>query len=181
MEGIEDVELQTQEHKQKSNKTKKSSDDSKKEGKSPKEQKYCELHGECAHTTKECRTLQKQKKHKSYDKNDSDKPKCQSKNISWSRKAEEAKLLTNKEVNAFIKKAVKKGVAKEVAAFECKRKAGSDSDASSSEEEGELHMLDLSSELKGFNYQDMDKLCIDNKKSEDESIDDDFNIDDISV
>ena len=72
-------------------------------------------------------------------------------NKSWSRKSAEAKASSSKELNAFIKKAIARGVAKELNSAERKRKA-----ADSSDEEGEINMVDLSE----FNYEDMEKLRI---------------------
>ena len=120
--------------------------------------KGCLLHGpNCGHSTEDCRTLQKQaKKMKGGHKPDgagSSGKKCGNK--TWDRKAAEAKASSSKEIATFIKKAIAKGVAKELNAAERKRKA----DDSSSDEEGELHCMDL----KDFNYEDMENLKIDSE------------------
>ena len=115
--------------------------------------KYCLLHGTGGHSTDECRHLQQQAK-KLKDSHGSDKTGSGPNkfgNKSWSRKSAEAKASSSKELNAFIKKAIARGVAKELNSAERKRKA-----ADSSDEEGEINMVDLSE----FNYEDMEKLRI---------------------
>ena len=79
-------------------------------------------------------------------------------NKTWSRKAEDNKQNSKKELNAIVKKAIAKGVRKELNSIQTKRK----SDDSSSDEEGEINMLEnMDFSLKDFNYEDMDKLKID--------------------
>ena len=115
--------------------------------------KYCLLHGTGGHSTDECRHLQQQAK-KLKDSHSPDKTGSGPNkfgNKSWSRKSAEAKASSSKELNAFIKKAIARGVAKELNNAERKRKA-----ADSSDEEGEINMVDLSE----FNYEDMEKLRI---------------------
>ena len=73
-------------------------------------------------------------------------------NKTWDCKAAEAKASSSKEIAAFVKTAIAKGVAKELNAAQRKRKAND----SSSDKEGELHCIDL----KDFNYEDMENLKI---------------------
>ena len=69
----------------------------------------------------------------------------------WSRKAEEAKSKSSKELAAFVKKAVRE----EMNAVEKKRKPDSD------DEEGELNAIDLSN----FDYDLLDNLKIESDDS----------------
>jgi hypothetical protein len=87
--------------------------------------KCCELHGQCSHTTAECRTLNKSK----------------SKNKTWDRKTQEKVDNNKKELAAFIKKQVSKGI-RDMTNVDKKRPAEEES-------EGEdLHAFDM----KEFNY-----------------------------
>ena len=115
--------------------------------------KHCLLHGDCGHSTDECRHLQNQAK-KLKEGHSPDRTSSNGKfgNKSWSRKSAEAKTASTKEINAFIKKAIAKGVAKELHSAERKRKA----EESSSGEDEELHMVDLAD----FNYEEMENLRI---------------------
>ena len=108
---------------------------------------YCKVHGpNYSHDTKDCRGLK--------DKNEE----SGSKNKVWSRKSEESKTKTKKELAALVSKAVAKGVKKELAAIsKGKRKASNDD----SSEDGECFLLDeLQKGIDGFNYEDMEKLSI---------------------
>ena len=105
--------------------------------------KCCAIHGKCAHTTEECRDIQKAKGGsggKSYG------------NKTWNRKASEAADKSKKELQSFIKAQVAKGI-KEMNSIDKKRPAIRDDD---SDEEMDLHAFDL----KDFNYKD-DDLKID--------------------
>ena len=96
--------------------------------------KYCANHGWCAHATEECRGKGGGK----FSKSGGDKP--------WAKKSEEAKTVATKDLNAYINKWIKKGVAKELASLDKKRKASEDFD---------LHAIE-DGELKNFNYAEMD-------------------------
>ena len=127
-----------------------------------KSQKHCMLHVNCGHDTANCSKLQAEAKRlKSNNNNNysgkshgSGKGKCSNK--TWSRKADESKAMTTKEINSLIKAQVQKGVQQELMAMDKKRKA-----AKSSNEEGEINMADLAE----FNYEDMENLVIDDKDS----------------
>jgi hypothetical protein len=115
----------------------KGSSKGKKNGKSPAKKsanKYCAYHGpNNTHDTKECKvlkTLREQKK-------DKDEKSGGSKNKSWSRKADEAKKKSEKELNALIDKAVKTKVKETLAAISKKRQSDDESD-------DEMNKLDLS-------------------------------------
>ena len=96
------------------------------------------------------------KKHKSGDsKTASNKKKGNFSNKTWSRKADEAKEASKKDLAAFVKKQVKNQV-KELASFDKKRKS---SESSDEEEDGEL--MAFNADLAEFNYEDMEKLSID--------------------
>ena len=78
-------------------------------------------------------------------------------NKTWTRKANEESSKSKKELATLIAKAVNKGVKKQLAAADKKRKSGSDE----SNEEGECYLLDsLTGELDGFNYEAMEKLTV---------------------
>ena len=79
--------------------------------------------------------------------------------MSWSRKADDGKRESKKELNAIVKKAIATGVRKELNSIQAKRKTDDSSD-----EDGELYMLEAF-DLKDFNYADMENLKI---KTEDE-------------
>ena len=124
-----------------SKKAKNSSNGNPKEGK-PKF--YCTEHGEnWTHDTKDCRTLKKKNGNKFSNK-------------TWDRKSEEAKDKAKKDLAALIAKEVKRGVKKQLANSERKRK-GDDDD---SDEECALVQA-LSQSLDGFNYEQMENLNID--------------------
>ena len=72
------------------------------------------------------------------------------------RKAKESTKSSQKDLAAFIKKAVAQGVKKELNSVDKKRKAKDD----------DLDLNAFDEDLKGFNYSDMDNLKID---SDDES------------
>ncbi len=107
-----------------------------------KGQKYCSYHGKGNHSSDECNKL----------RNDPDAAKKKFGNKSWTKKADDAAKAEKKELAAFVKKAIAKGVRKELNSIDKKRKADSD-------DEFDLNALDA--ELKEFNYEDMQNLKID--------------------
>jgi hypothetical protein len=103
---------------------------------------FCVYHGHGNHTSDQCsvlKALAAQKKaktaHNSNDRNDR-KP-----SGNWKSNADNQRRKSNKDLNAFVKKAVKAGVKKELS--EKKRKASSDD---------ELDLAALDEELASFNY-----------------------------
>ena len=119
------------------------------EGVKKKTSHYCSYHGpNWSHNTSECCAVA----------NGEDKEKKgKFSNKTWTRKADESTTKSKKELAAFLAKSVQKQVKKELAAIQ-KKKRKSDDD---SEEEGECLLADvLDGDLKGFNYDDMDKLKI---------------------
>ena len=117
--------------------TKKSSSTNGKNGKRPAKKsarKYCAYHGlNDTHDTKGCRVLEELRKQKK----DKDK-KSGSKNKTWSRKADEAKKKSDKELNALINKAVKSKVKETLAAISKKRRSDDE------DSDDELHKLEFS-------------------------------------
>jgi hypothetical protein len=116
-------------------------------------EKNCMLHGKGSHSTEECKTLQglakKRKADFSPGKENDKKPKY--KNKTWTKKDS-----SGKEIAAMVKKQVKK----ELHVADKKRKASkgdSDSDVEAFLIEEGGKDLDLSK----FNYEDMDKMKID--------------------
>ena len=107
---------------------------------------YCKHHGpNFLHNTEECNALKNSK---------SEGTNCSNK--TWSRKAEEEKSKSKKELATLIAKAVNKGVKRQLASLDKKRKSDSD------EEDGDCFLLNtLTSNLDGFNYEDMEKLSVD--------------------
>ena len=118
-------------------------------GKSNKGKKYCEIHGHCAHTTKECRSKNKRYKSDKSDSKSGDKD-----NKTWKHNANEGTTVSKKELAVLIKKAVKK----EVSTKESKKRKSSD------DEEGFLVEC-LNKPLDGFNYRDMESLNIEDDDS----------------
>ena len=114
---------------------------------------YCKEHGpNYTHDTSECKVLKNKASGKTYG------------NKTWVRKADSSNNSSKKELAAFINKEVKKGVKKQLASVDKKRKSDSDS------EEGECFLLDsLTKNLDGFNYEAMDKLSIDDDASDEVS------------
>ena len=105
------------------------------------------MHGQCNHTTEECCSLKGDNKKAKYSDSHDKKPYS---NKTWSRKAEESREKSKKELAAFISKAVAKGVKKELASMDKTRK-------SNGNDELDLNQFDL----EGFNYEAMDNLKID--------------------
>ena len=142
-----DVDKQTHVNKKKGNSSNKK--DSKAKGDDGKGKVYCEKHGwNYTHSTSECRVLQGEKRQKC---DNSNKKPCGNK--TWNRnKSESSTNESKKELQAFIKKQVAKGVRKELNSVSKKRKSESDD---------ELDLNALEKDLDNFNYDDMDNLKID--------------------
>ncbi len=142
-----DEEQNTHVSKKKGNSSSKK-DSNKSKGDDGKGKVYCEKHGwNYTHATDECRVLNGEKRQKyTNDK----KPYGHKK---WNRKHSESKTDdSKKELAAFIKKQVAKGVRKELNTASKKRKSDSDD---------ELDLNALEKDLDDFNYDDMDNLKID--------------------
>ncbi len=119
-----------------------------------KTEKYCSLHGKGSHTTEECHTLKNKRFKGDRNKNQGFQKKAYG-NKTWTKNADDSKRESSKELNAIVKKAIAKGVRKELNAIQAKRKTDDSSD-----EEAEFHMIEKSLDLKDFNYADMDNLKI---------------------
>ena len=134
----------------------KSKDKKKSAATSPAKKKkfYCSHHGpNNTHDTADCNALKK----KSGDFNKKKKPYP---NKTWVKKAAEANSVSKKELAALVQKEAKKVVKKQLAAVSKKRK-GDDSD----KDEADCFLLEeLSKGIDGFNYEDMEKLSINDKE-----------------
>ena len=116
--------------------------------------KYCMVHGKNnTHTTDQCNTL------KAKIKGDGDKSNG-SQNKTWSKKADDAKKKTHRDLAAFVSKQVSKSIRKELNAVSTSKKEDETNDDKSVA--ASLNQFDLSA----FNYDDMNNLKID---SDDES------------
>ena len=155
LEGLEEKSLA-----QESSSTSKSKDKSKSKGKDgensakKKATHYCSHHGpNFSHNTSECRALTNKDKGKD----------GKFTNKTWTRKAEESASSSKKELAAFLAKSVQKQVKKELASIQKKKKRKSED----SDEEGECLLAEvLDGDLKGFNYDDMNNLKIDDVSDE---------------
>ena len=112
---------------------------------------HCMVHGECDHDSNSCKVLKNfaKKLHKEYlaKKEGRKAPPGPSKNKSWSRKAEEKKQQTKKELATMVQQLVQDGLCKELATMTKKRK--------------ELLAMEIKQEetdsvdLQEFNYDDL--------------------------
>ncbi len=111
--------------------------------------KFCLVHGyNTTHATDACKKLQAEAKCLKADSPHNKDGGRSSGNKTWSRRAEDAKKKTQKDLAAYVAKQVKK----EVASFTKKRK--------NEEDEASVHNIE-EIDLSGFNYTDMDNLKID--------------------
>jgi hypothetical protein len=118
--------------------------------------KWCEYHETDTHDTSECSVL---KKLKGSGQNSDKKP--FNKNKTWTKKSDDAKKFSKKELNALVKKASEKAVKKATKELNvvAKRKRNDDDDDSTSS----LHMLenemkDVDAQLKNFNFDAVDEI-----------------------
>ena len=141
---LEQIEL-AETHDKDSNKVQKKAN---KKGKASKngdksDSNYCMLHGNCNHSTDNCKTL----KGKAQQMKDSYQKDGSSKNKSWSRKAEDSKKQASQDLKAFVKKSIKAGVKKEINSLNKKRKQEEDDDS--------FDLNAIEEELKDFDYSKM--------------------------
>ena len=146
----------------KDNNSKKNSKDWKSTDKS-KRKGYCLIHGDCGHNTDECHKMQQEAKRIKTSHSGDSKPGGYG-NKTWKKKAGDSSDKTKKEMNALIKAAVAKGVRKELNSISKAAKRKSDD---SSDEEGEVNAFaeQLDMDLKGFNYEDMENLKLDDSST----------------
>ena len=111
-----------------------------------KELKYCEVHGECGHSTDECRVAKRSK-----NGNGNQKGKGNFGNKEWKRKSDEDTSNSKKELALLIKKTIKK----ELASVDKKRKSKDDDD----DIDGFL-AESLDGALSGFDYDEMDSISV---------------------
>ena len=104
--------------------------------------KTCLIHGKCAHSSNECTVLQDLAKQKKGRVDGYSPNRDSSNNKTWKKKAYDGNNKSKKDLAAFVKKAVKNGVQKELS--DKKRKASVE----------ELDLNALENELKDFNYTD---------------------------
>ena len=183
IEQSEDFDGQKVDHSQKTNGNGKKGS-SKKQSNGKPGGKYCMLHGKGSHTTEECHTLKEQAKKMKSDSSDSSGKKKFG-NKTWTRKADDSTNISKKELAAFVKKAVAKKV-KELNSLDKKRKADDDDSsvdlnafdkkpAAKPVAKRQINFADmLDGDLKDFNYNDMEKLTIEDGKNDDE--DDEFHV-----
>ena len=152
VEGHRSYNNSNQNSEKKSGKKKSSSHKKARDGDDNNSKLYCLVHGECGHNSNDCSVLQKEAKQLQKDYTAKKGGSSGNKPNTWSRKAEEAKNKSGKELAAFVKKAVRE----EMNAVEKKRKPDSDD-----EEEGELNAIDLSE----FDYDKLDNLKIESDDS----------------
>ena len=124
---------------------------------------YCKHHGpNSSHNTEDCLVLKNQKSSGGSSGGSSDKKKPYG-NKTWSRKAQEANAASKKELAAFVSKAVKKGVKKQLAAASAKKRKSDDSDSDSDKD---CFLVEtLTKGLDGFNYEQMENLSLDDEIS----------------
>ena len=124
---------------------------------------YCDEHGwNYTHATAECKVLngggKKQKsgdyKKKSYG------------NKTWNRKADDATSSSKKDLAAFIKKSVAKGVRQEMNKIDKKRNKSD----SSIEDDNEFDLNAFDKDIPGFNYKEMDKMKLESDDSDSVSV-----------
>ncbi len=135
----------------KSDKKAKKAGKSSKQGKGSsekKELKYCEVHGECGHSTSECRVAKRSKKSDGKDSSNG-----KSHNKTWKRKADDNATNSQKEVAMLVRKMVRK----ELKSADKKRKSSSDN---SDEDLCNIDQLLEGGNLDNFNYDEMDKMNI---------------------
>ena len=108
--------------------------------------KTCLIHGKCSHSSNECTVLQGLAKQKKSRNDGYSQSRDSSPNKTWKKKAYDDSNKSKKDLAAFVKKAVKNGVQKELS--EKKRKASVE----------ELDLNALEQELKDFNYTDLEDL-----------------------
>jgi hypothetical protein len=108
--------------------------------------KWCEYHETNTHNTNKCSVLKKMKED---GRNNSSHKKPFNKNKTWTRKSNNAKKLSKKELNTLVKKASEKAVKKATKELNAmaKRKRSNDNDNSTSS----LHMLE--NKMKEINKQ----------------------------
>jgi hypothetical protein len=120
--------------------------------------KWCEFHETDTHDTSECSVLKKMKE-SSGRSNSSDK-KPFNKNKTWTKKSDDAKKFSKKELNALVKKANEKAVKKATKELNAvaKRKRDDDDDLTSSLHMLENEMKDVDDQLKNFNFSAIDEV-----------------------
>ena len=181
IETAEEGDFQKVDHGQKSG-SNNNNDKKKKNSSSSNKGKYCLLHGKGGHSTEECHHMKDQAKKMKNSSSSGEKKSYGNK--TWSRKANDATNSSKKELAAFIKKSIKEGVKKELHAIDKKRKASDDDSSTGSVD---MHAFDkkpaakpkrqvkctldelMDRDLKGFNYEAMDNLRIEDDKSEGET------------
>jgi hypothetical protein len=111
--------------------------------------KWCEYHETDTHDTSECSVLKKMKE--SRRSNSSDK-KPFNKNKTWTKKSDDAKKFSKKELNALVKKASEKAVKKATKELNAVAKRKRDDDVLENE------MKDVDDQLKNFNFAAVDEV-----------------------
>ena len=124
---------------------------------------FCKEHGpNYTHDTKDCKVLQK----KGSGNN-------QGGNKSWNRKASESSAKSKKELATLIAKTVTKNVKKQLASADKKRK----SDDSSDDDDKDCFLVqELTKDLAGFNYREMDDMSTASESDKKDEISDEISL-----
>ena len=124
---------------------------------------FCKEHGpNYTHDTKDCKVLQK----KGSGNN-------QGGNKSWNRKASESSAKSKKELATLIAKTVTKNVKKQLASADKKRK----SDDSSDDDDKDCFLVqELTKDLEGFNYREMDDMSTASESDKKDEISDEISL-----
>jgi hypothetical protein len=119
--------------------------------------KWCEYHETDTHDMSECSVL---KKMKESGRNNSSDKKPFNKNQTWTKKSNDAKKFSKKELNALVKKASEKAVKKATKELNAvaKRKRDDDDNSTSSLHMLENEMKDVDDQLKNFNFAAVDEV-----------------------
>ena len=125
---------------------------------------YCMYHGKNkSHNTENCTVLLKLAEQKKTPNGSADADKKRKSSVTWKKQSDDATKKSKKDLAAFVKSAIKKGVQTELQSNKRKK------DEDESDDDDDLYVLDkqLEEELKDFNYADMENLQIDSDGKED--------------
>ena len=114
--------------------------------------KWCDYHESNTHNTADCTTLQKLKAGQLKISSSASKPQ----NKVWKRKADDAKSLSKKEINALAKKASSEAFRKKKAELNAVSKRKADSDASVDDDDNSVALMEkmdtIDKELANFDF-----------------------------
>jgi hypothetical protein len=122
--------------------------------------KWCEYHETDTHYTSECSVLKKMTER---GRNNSSDKKPFNKNKTWTKKSNDAKKFSKKELNVLVKKASKKAVkkaTKELNAVAKHKRDNNYDDSMSSLHMLENKMKDVDDQLKNFNFEAVEEVKV---------------------